>query len=337
MSEERFSPEFRRDPITSEWVVLAAGRGKRPGAPEPAVTETQPEEQCPFCPGHEMETPPEISACREEEGRDCPGWTVRVFPNKFPILVSQVPGAGAEQSFSPDLKPALGTSEVIVDTPEHGEPPWMRGPAQVLDMLNTYRDRILAMKEEGRTAYVHIIRNHGLAAASSLPHPHSQLYGLPFIPSLIDMELDGFAQSRPGELSCILCDIVLKEIESGERLISLSENFIAFSPFASRLPYESWIVPRRHEMRFEECEHLPEMAEMMTGLLMRYHERLGDPAFNYWIHTYPLHGELRPFHWHLEILPRTTMLGGLEMGAGVWVNIVAPESAARLLRAVSPQ
>lgn len=332
MIDEKVQPELRRDPITSEWVVLAAGRGKRPHAPKPAEMDDQPDEDCPFCPGHETETPPEICACRETGGCDCPGWSVRVFPNKFPTLVSQVPGHGAERSFSPDRKPALGTSEVIVDTPVHNKPPWVVGSGQVLDMLNMYRDRILTLKEEGRTAYVHIIRNHGAGAASSLEHPHSQLYGLPFLPPVIDVELDGFALPRHGEVGCVMCDIIKQEIAADERVIALSDNFIAFSPFASRLPYESWIVPRHHEMRFEKCEHLPQMAEMMTGLLMRYRDNLGDPAFNYWIHTYPLRGEMRPYHWHLEIMPRTTMLGGLELGAGVWVNVVAPEEAARLLR-----
>lgn len=331
MSEEPIQPELRRDPITSEWVILAAGRGKRPHAPKPQEMEDQPDDRCPFCPGHEHETPTEICASREEEGCDIPGWSVRVFPNKFPLLVTGAPGQGAERAFSPDRQPAVGNSEVIVDTPIHNKPPWLVGPHQVLEMLNMYRDRINSLKEEGRTTYVHIIRNHGAGAASSLEHPHSQLYGLPFIPPMVDLELDGFALPRHGGIDCVLCGIVEREIESQDRIIDISKNFVAFSPFASRLPYESWIVPRHHEMRFEKCEHLPEMAEMMAGLLVRYRERLGDPAFNYWIHTYPLHGELRPFHWHLEIMPRVTMLGGLEVGAGVWVNIVAPEDAAALL------
>lgn len=333
MNESAPHPELRRDPITAEWVVLAAGRGKRPHAPGRISTPDQPDSKCPFCSGHESETPPEICACRQGEGCDCPGWTVRVFPNKYPILVSSVTGVGHERATSPDKRPALGTSEVIVDTPVHNRTPWNLGSGQVLDMLNMYRDRIQALKEEGRTTYVHIIRNHGVGAASSLEHPHSQLYGLPFVPPVIDVELDGFALPRHGTVDCILCEIIESEIREGTRLIDLSDNFIVFSPFAARLPYETWIVPRHHEMRFEQCRHLDEMAEVMTAHLSRYTERLGDPPFNYWIHTYPLHGELRPFHWHLEILPRLTVPGGLELGAGVWVNIVAPEDAASLLKA----
>lgn len=332
MADDKVQPELRRDPITGEWVVLAAGRGKRPHAPGPMATPDQPDDQCPFCPGRETETPPEVCACREGEGCDCPGWTVRVFPNKFPILVSGVPGMGHERAASPDRRPALGASEVIVDTPVHNQPPWRVGAGQVLAMLNMYRDRILALKDEGRAIYVHIIRNHGAGAASSLEHPHSQLYGLPFIPPTIDIELDGFAQAPVAGIGCLMCDIIERELKAGERVIDVTDNFIVFAPFASRLPYETWIVPRRHEMRFEQCGHMEELAQVMTRHLTNFGEELGDPPFNYWIHTYPLKGEIRPYHWHLEIMPRITVPGGLELGAGVWVNIVAPEEAASQLK-----
>ncbi|MFA5801652.1 MAG: galactose-1-phosphate uridylyltransferase [Thermoleophilia bacterium] len=325
-------PELRRDPITSEWVILAAGRGKRPHAPGPEPGKDQPDDQCPFCPGREERTPPEICANRPEGECDTPGWKVRTMPNKFPILVSDVPGGGGERAVSPDLRPAVGSSEVIVDTPDHNKTPWDIGAHQVQAMLEMYRDRIQAHKDGGRTSYVHIIRNHKAAAASSLEHSHSQLFGLPFIPPTVDMEMDGFAFGNPGRVGCILCDIVREEQEKNSRVIMSTENFLVFSPFASRLPYESWIVPKNHQPSFEKNQNLEELSRVLTDLLVRYKERLGDPPFNYWIHTYPLHGESRPYHWHIEILPRLTMAGGLELGAGVWVNTVPPEEAAALLK-----
>ncbi len=328
------NPELRRDPITGEWVVLAAGRSRRPHAPGPAAA-AQPEAECPFCPGREELTPPEICACREGEGCNCPGWTVRVIPNKYPILVSSMPRAGQERAVSPGRRPAEGTSEVIIDTPVHNQPPWVVGALQVRQMLQMYQDRIMAIKEEGRASYVHIMRNHKAAAASSLKHPHSQLFGLPFIPPAIDTELDNFVFANPGRAGCVLCDIVAEEEKNRRRLIMQTESFTVFCPFASRLPYETWIVPRHHDMRFEKCGHIDELAEVMTELLGRFTGRLGDPPFNYWIHTYPLHGESRPYHWHLEILPRLTLLGGLELGAGVWVNTTDPELAAAELRGES--
>ena len=325
-------PELRRDPITAEWVILAMGRGKRPHAPGPAQAVDQPDEDCPFCPGHEERTPSEICADREDGACDRPGWKVRVIPNRFPILVSGANRAGVERAVSPDRRPALGTSEVIVDTPVHNQPPWVVGAHQTQAMLEMYRDRILALKEEGRTTYAHIIRNYGAAAASSLEHPHSQLFGLPFIPPTIDVELDGFVFAHPGKPGCVLCDIIEEVEKDGARVILASENFVVFCPFASRLPFEAWIVPRKHSLRFEKCEELPELAEVMTTVLNSFREKLDDPPFNYWVHTYPLRGESRPYHWHIEILPRLTLAGGLELGAGVWVNTVSPEEAAAALR-----
>ncbi len=328
-------PELRRDPITGEWVILAAGRGSRPHAPVPSVpspeTERQQLQQCPLCPGREELTPPEICAKRSGGGRDCPGWSVRTLPNKFPILASGALQASAGRISSAGRRPALGRSEVIVDTPVHGKAPWEIGAPQVREMLGMYRERILALKKEGRTSYVHIIRNHGRGAASSLQHPHSQLFGLPFIPPAIDAELDGFAAAGPAA-GCILCQMIKEVEEKGDLVVMAAENFVVFCPFASRLPYEIWIVPRTHQTKFEECGQLDELAELFTEVMLRLQQRLDDPPFNYWIHTYPLRDESRPYHWHIEVLPRLTTPGGLELGAGVWVNVVAPEQAAAALR-----
>lgn len=337
MTEELLQPELRRDPITANWMILAAGRGQRPHAPGPSHEDAAEEslvqgQTCPFCEGRESETPPEVSACRIGEGRDCPGWSVRVIPNKFPILANISPVDAAATDPRATQLPAAGYHEVIVDSPQHGVDPWELGPRQVGEMLETYRERFIALREDANLRYVHIIRNHRAAGAASLAHPHSQLFALPFIPPTIDVELDGFQASSPDGEGCVLCDLIKEEERQGIRIVEKSDNFIAFAPFASRLPYEVWLAPRTHRRRFEDCDCLDEMSELLTDILNRYSERLGDPPFNYWIHTYPLHGETRPYHWHLEIVPRLTIPGGLEMGAGVWVNTVAPEAAAAELR-----
>ncbi len=332
MTEGPQQPQLRRDPITSQWVILAAGRGKRPHAPGGAGAGGGQGGSCPFCEGRESETPPEISACRQGEGCDCPGWTIRVFPNKFPILANIPPEPGGSGDPPVQQMPAAGFHEVIVDSPEHAVTPWETGAGQVLAMLETYRERITALRGRGDIKYVHIIRNHGAGGAASLEHPHSQLFALPFIPAAVETELDGFASARPGEAACVLCDLLQEEERSGERVVDANADFVAFAPFASRLPYELWIVPRRHQQSFDGCDCLESMAELMTVVLNRYGERLDDPPFNYWIHTYPLQGESRPYHWHLELVPRLTIPGGLELGAGVWVNTVAPEAAAAAIR-----
>lgn len=332
MADRYPAPELRRDPITGAWVILAGGRGMRPHAPGPREAPDQPDSECPFCPGRESRTPPETSAYRDGGAVDASGWTVRVFPNRFPILAESAGAVEPGYAVSPERQPATGAHEVIVDTPHHARTPWETGPGQVKAMLRMYQDRIRALKGREDISYVHIIRNHKAAGAASLEHPHSQLFGLPFVPPQIDAELSGFAGAAQGESECLLCDIVAGEEAAKARLVAISHSFTVLCPFASRLPYETWIVPRRHEAGFEDCRELDELAAVMTDTLNGFRDRRGDPPFNYWIHTYPLRGESRPYHWHLEILPRLTIPGGLEMGAGVWVNTVAPEAAAATLR-----
>jgi UDPglucose--hexose-1-phosphate uridylyltransferase len=332
MAEAAAQPELRRDPVTGEWVILAASRGKRPHAPLPAaVAEPKFKPDCPFCEGKESETPPEICAIREGEGHDCPGWSVRVFPNKYPILANRAPEKEALAPSMEEHHPAYGFHEVIVDTPFHNLTPWEVGAEQTLEMLEMYRERILAHREQASMRYVLVMRNHKAAGAASIEHPHSQLFALPFIPPVIDNELAGFDRYGAESAACVICDMIADEEEKQARVVGATENFIALCPYASRVPYETWILPRRHQPRFEDNTDLPEAAELMEKVLNRVRMELSDPPLNYWLHTYPLHSEVRPYHWQMEIVPRLTMAGGLEMGAGVPVNTVAPEAAAELL------
>lgn len=325
-------PELRRDPVTGDWVILAAGRSKRPHAPIPrAVAEPKVEPDCPFCEGMESETPPEICAVREEEGHDCPGWTIRVFPNKYPILANRAPGKEIILPSMEEHRLAYGFHEVIVDTPFHNLTPWEVGYEQTGEMLEMYRERILAHREQASMRYVLVMRNHKAAGAASLEHPHSQLFALPFIPPVIEAELAGFDRYGAETAACVICDMIADEQQKGLRMVGSTENFVALCPYASRVPYETWILPRQHQPRFEDNTDLAEAAELVERVLNQMRVELADPPLNYWLHTYPLHSEVRPYHWQMEILPRLTMAGGLEIGAGVPVNTVAPEEAAKLL------
>ncbi len=330
MPEAPAPPVLRRDPVTGEWVILAAGRSRRPHAPvpgEPAAGTQEPD--CPFCEGREQETPPEVCACRDGDGCDCPGWKVRVFPNKYPILANRLP---EEEAAGGGERPAYGYHEVIVDSPFHNLAPWQVGPGQTCLMLETYRDRIREYRDRDPLRYVLVMRNHKAAGAASLDHPHSQLFALPFVPPVVDAELAGFERHVSREGACVLCEMIASEEREHVRVVAASENFVAFCPYASRVPFETWLVPRAHQPRFEDNESLEEAAELLADVLMRLRNELGDPPFNYWLHTYPLRGEFRPYHWQLEIRPRITVPGGLELGAGVAVNTVPPEEAAAALR-----
>ncbi len=328
--------ELRQDIVTGQWVVIATERAKRPSDFERTRPARLPNEvdDCPFCPGHEHMTPLEVLAVRPEDGApNTPGWQVRVFPNKFPAFEtgSAVDPAGG---LFP-VRPADGQHEVIVHSPDHAASLGTMPAEEVELVLRVYRHRYRVNCDDPHVRHVHIIVNHGRESGASLEHSHSQLFGVPLVPPLIELELEGAKLYAEQEGECVFCRIVEEELESGERVIARSSAYIAISPYASRFPFGVWILPRYHLESFGEIDEdqLDEFAEMLRGILGLFHDRFGDPPYNYYIHTAPCDGREHPYyHWHLEFAPRLTTLGAFELGTGMMINVTTPESAAAYLR-----
>jgi UDPglucose--hexose-1-phosphate uridylyltransferase len=335
-------PQLRKDPITREWVVLATERAKRPSD---FIAERVPIPQdesatCPFCPGNEKMTPPELLAYRSPgSGANAPGWWVRVVPNKYPALA--VEGKLNKKGYGMyDLMNGVGAHEVIIETPEHDQTLEALSQRQVEDVLWAYRARYLDLKRDPRMKYILFFRNHGRVSGASLSHPHSQLIATPMVPSEVQAEIEGAKHYEDYRDRCVYCDIVEQELEAEERLVSKNQHFIAFEPYASRYPFETWVLPRGHTASFatiSEEEH-SSFAEMLREALGRISRCLSDPPYNYALHTAPCDDDQKPkFHWHLEILPRLTITAGFEMGTGIFINVVPPEAAAQELRAAGAE
>jgi UDPglucose--hexose-1-phosphate uridylyltransferase len=330
-------PELRRDPITGEWVIIASERVKRPSdfSSRPRASEVDDISHCPFCPGHEAMTPPEIIAFRHPGSqRNGPGWWVRVVPNKFPALA--VEGELNKTGFGMyDWMNGVGAHEVIIETPEHNRPFAFLDARQVEDVLWAYRARYLDLKKDPRLKYILIFRNHGRVAGASLSHPHSQIIATPMLPGQVVTEMAGAKRYESYRDRCAYCDLVNQERNEGKRVVAENESFIAFEPYASRYPFETWVVPKRHGPSFAaiSAEEQASFAEILGGTLRRIHVTLDDPPYNFTIHTAPCDSDERPdFHWHLEIFPRLTITAGFEMGTGIFINVTPPEVAARCLR-----
>ena len=136
---------------------------------------------------------------------------------------------------------------------------------------------------------------------------------------------------------CIFCDMVRQEISTGTRIVIEDDNFIAFEPFAPRFPFETWILPKKHEAHFENTQkiEIEELATVLKSTLAKIETALDSPPYNYILHTSPFNsGELEYYHWHIEIMPRLTRVAGFEWGTGYYINSVPPESAAEYLRKV---
>ena len=330
-------PELRKDPITGRWVIIAAERAMRPSdfIRQPAVPSGG--RFCPFCPGNESKTPPEVLAYRPGGGRpNESGWTLRVVPNKFPAL--RVEGDLDRQGEGVyDRMNGVGAHEVVIETPDHMLTLSELSEKQVEDVFWAMRDRIVDLRRDKRLRYIIVFKNHGAAAGATLEHTHSQLIALPVVPKRAQEELDGSRRYFDYRERCIFCDILRQESDSGTRVVLESEHFLAVTPYASRFPFETWILPKRHSSHFEASE-IPEVQNlgwMQRAILRKIDKVLEQPAYNLMIHSSPVQeGAMAHYHWHIEIIPKLTNAAGFEWGTGFYINPTPPEEAARFLRDV---
>jgi UDPglucose--hexose-1-phosphate uridylyltransferase len=329
-------PELRKDPIVGRWVIISNDRAKRPTdfIREPVVKKSG---FCPFCAGNENKTPSEVLAYRPNgAGRDNEGWTVRVVPNKFPALgIEGSLSRQAEGMF--DKMNGIGAHELVIETPEHGVTLADLSEKRIEDVLWAFRDRILDLKKDKRFKYILIFKNHGAAAGATLEHSHGQLIALPIVPKHVLEEMEGAKQYFVYKERCVFCDIVRQETEAGLRVISENENFLTLAPYAPRFPFETWIIPRRHESAFENSSSqvYEALAKSLKNLLTRADQVLDSPSYNLVIHTAPVQEPaLDYYHWHIEFMPRLTKTAGFEWGTGFYQNPTPPEEAAKYLREV---
>jgi UDPglucose--hexose-1-phosphate uridylyltransferase len=329
-------PELRKDPVTGRWVIIATDRARRP-TDFTRHTVIMKGGFCPFCPGQESKTPPEILAYRNGHGseRDKAGWSVRVVPNKYPAL-----GIEGDLDRRPegiyDRMNGIGAHEVIIETPAHNQTFATMGEKQIADVLWSFRDRIIDLKQDRRFRYILIFKNHGEPAGATLEHPHSQLIALPIIPRQVSDELEGSSEYHRMKERCIFCDILHQELADQSRVVAENDSFVTLSPYAPRFPFETCILPRTHNSTFEtasarEFEGLAQMLKLVVGKMDAALER---PAFNMVLHTAPLsHPQsAESYHWHIEMIPKLTKIAGFEWGTGFYINPTSPEEAARYLR-----
>ncbi|MFQ5838971.1 MAG: galactose-1-phosphate uridylyltransferase [Thermoplasmata archaeon] len=331
-------PELRKDYVTDTWVVFSTSRSQRPiemRKRSPRPTTSSP---CPFCPGNEHMTPPEILAYRSNGEVNGPGWWIRCVPNKYPALIIEGEVKRRVSQLFHSVN-GVGAHEVIVETPDHfGNFPSL-DEKHIYEVICAYRERYVDLTKDARFKYILIFKNHGPEAGASLAHPHSQLIATPIIPRRIMDELRAsrnFYEETGG--SCIYDEIVEEEMEASERVVAENEAFLALCPYASRFPFEVWILPKEHEVHFEDMvyEEMRTLAHVLKDTFARLDGLLNDPPFNFYIHTAPCdRKDHRYYHWHMEITPRLSNTAGFERGTGFYINSVPPEDAARLLREAS--
>lgn len=326
-------PDLRKDPITGRWVIIASERAKRP---RDFLTEREfkPQGDCPFCPGAESLTPPEIAAYRNGSEPNSPGWTLRVVPNRYPAL--RIEGnldRRGEGMF--DRMNGIGAHEVIIETHEHDKDLPDLDQSAMEAVFRCYRERSLDLRKDARFRYALIFRNHGEIAGATLEHPHSQLIATPVVPIRVQEEIRGARKYHELRERCVFCDVIREEMDAGKRVVLENDKFVVISPFAARFPFETWILPKEHQADFSQAgdADLAAAASALKETLKRLRQVLDDPPYNYVLHTAPLVSrDDDVVHWHIEVLPRLTRAAGFEWGSGFYINPTPPEEAAEFLR-----
>jgi UDPglucose--hexose-1-phosphate uridylyltransferase len=340
--------EFRWDPLKRTWVITEHQRARQPREflierQQVALT------VCPFCPGQEHKTPPEVYAQRAgKTAANGPGWQVRVVPNKFPAL--RIEGDLNPQSVGLYRSMhGIGAHEVIIETADHQRSIVQMDLSETTDILKAYRARLLDLRQDPRFRYLQIFKNHGIEAGAPLPHAHSQLMAVPITPPVTRIELNSCRDHFRNSGSCLICDLLAQEIADGRRVVFNDGHFLVLAPYASSFPFELRLFPLQHNHDFalQNDQELSLCARALQDMLRRLYGLLQDPPYNFILHTSPPiqpHGKpgywemlAQDYHWHIELVPRLSQIAGFEWGSGFFINPLPPEDAARFLRETDPE
>ena len=341
-------PELRRDPVIGRWVIISTERAERPdqfmGPNSIEKEELAPGEKCPFCEGNESMTPPEIDALRKPgTNANAPGWEVRVIPSISPLLSI---GADLDRRGHGmyDLMNARGAHEIVIDTPEHLTAAQL-SQDEMIKSMNVVLDRLRDLERDPWIKYILVFKNHGEAAGGGhIKHSRLQLIGTPVNLKRVKEELAGAKSYYDYKERCVFCDIIAEEPKTAKRVITESKYYIAIAPFASRFPFETWIMPKKHSCDFYKVNRgeIPDFVGMVKLVLAKMRKVIGEFPFNLVSHTAPFRRDAAKkgywetieydYHWHFEILPILTRVAGFEWGSGFYINPLPPEDAAKAVR-----
>ncbi len=325
-------PQLRQNIITGEWVVIAPERAKRPSDfASAAALKDQLKTDCVFCVGSKV--------YKTQSLKDYETDHVYVIPNSFPAFLDD-PHAASTRSYPVEDgfyigRPSSGGHDVII-AKNHEHDLLHFDEATMNELLLTAQKRYRYWRRDQNVNYSMLIYNHGSAAGASIAHPHAQLFASAIIPNQISRELAGTQRYYESHGSCVYCDIVAHEIKQKVRVVEETADFVAFTFYAARFPFEIWIMPKKHSAAYEEE---PEGSVKAAGnILQRVLTRLGSvlqqPSLNFYIHDAPTstHNGRSHYHWHIEIAPRLATQGGYELGSGINIDVTSPEEATQFLR-----
>ncbi len=338
-SEEdgEFPSELRYDIASKSWVVIASGRSKRPEMFKEKEEVDPVDENCPFCKEECYKHLVEVSASNkiEDPTSGLPdNWTIAVIPNKFPAFMPSEELNEKNENGLYRRMNAVGYHEVII-TRDHQKSPGKMDAEEIKELLGVYKRRYLELREKKFVNYISIFHNHGKRAGASISHPHSQLVTTPLVDVDVGFALDTAKKYIKRKGKCLYCAMQEWEMEKKKRVVYENDLFLVLCPFASKVAFQIIVTPKEHSSRFEKIneDQLDELAQAFSAALKKIYKGVGNPPYNFYLHTAPCDGENHDYyHWHFTILPKTATFAGFELGAGMEISTVRPEEAAEYLR-----
>lgn len=319
--------ELRKDPITMSWVIFE-------DAEEPSLEL----DQCPLCPGNEA------TQTIYSFPYDHPEWQVRVTPHPHPLYAIEGDAQRRGEGLYDKMR-NVGAHEIVVETRDHNLPLSRQTDENVAQVLRAYVSRLADLKKDRRFRYITVFRNQGNSAGQDLAHPHSEITAIPFIPRRVGYELRAARRYFALKERCLICDIIKQELSQQVRTVDCDGQYVAFCPFASRVPYETWVLPVYHHSQFEEdlssWESELRLAKFLKGILQRLESATSD--YHLVLHTSPnINARFdhagawqtlaEDYHWHFEILPVVASKSKPYSLKEVYYNSLPPEAAAKALR-----
>jgi UDPglucose--hexose-1-phosphate uridylyltransferase len=324
--------ELRQDMVSGDWIIMAPERAKRPHDFLQSVPPRKPSpiDTCPFEDLVHTGNWPPVSASPHINN-----WDAVIIPNKYPALTH---GPLCAQRFSEGpytVMAGIGHHELLI-TRSHSDPLWKLPHDKAVEAFSLLQEHYRVLARDECLAYTLTFFNWGPSAGASLFHPHYQILTLPIIPPDVEHSLHGSHRYFQTHQQCVHCAMISFEQHHGVRIIAENEHAIAFTPFVSRGAFELRVFPKTHLPFFEETSSdvLSGFLEILCTALSYMSENLNDPDRNFFIHTAPLrqHDSYQYYHWHLEIIPKFSTIGGFELGTGIDINVVDPDLAADIIR-----
>ena len=327
--------ELRQDIVSGDWVLIATGRAKRPDDFIQAKS-SEPDRSKKDCPFDSIEEP-SLLLFSSDGKKDKDDWWVQIIENKYPAL-----GKGICKPYRTTgpyhWKDGVGFHEIVV-TRDHTRPFAMMSEAEIELVLRAFQERYITIKDMDCVEYVSIFQNHGLRSGASISHPHSQIIAIPVIPPDVGRSINGSSRYYKEHNACVHCAVIEYEEDTKERIIYENEYMIVVAPYASKSAFEMRVFPKKHNAYFETMapKERVALADALRVTLGKLYQGLKNPDYNFFLHTAPTANseEYHHYHWHFEILPKTAIWAGFEIGTGIEISVITPEAAADFLRNIT--